>query len=284
MRFRIEMLAFTGRFTVVACGLAMIMWYLSGCSPITPPAKAGAGGNAALVAENLTTQTRAPATATMIPSSTASPTVTETATPLPTKTSTPTKTTTPTITFTPSITPTATRVLPQVTVLMQAFCRYGPGKAYLYSHGLYAGDQAVVDGRNSSGAWLWIKPENLERHCWMAASVAEVSGDIFSVPVVTVPLPRANDLYGPPQNIQALRDGDTVRVTWDAVWMTEDDDRGYLIEATVCQDGLLIFMAVQTDVPGYEFTDEEGCEGDSGGLLYTVEKHGYVDPVQIPWP
>ena len=34
----------------------------------------------------------------------------------------------------------------------------------------------------------------------------------------------------------------------------------------------------------YTFTDEKGCEGDPKGKLYAVEKHGYTDPVTIPWP
>jgi hypothetical protein len=43
-------------------------------------------------------------------------------------------------------------------------------------------------------------------------------------------------------------------------------------------------MAVHTDDTSYVLTDESGCSGDSGGLLYTVEKHGYTDPVKIEWP
>ena len=31
-------------------------------------------------------------------------------------------------------------------------------------------------------------------------------------------------------------------------------------------------------------TDEPGCSGPSEGKLYTVEKHGYTEPVDIPWP
>jgi hypothetical protein len=118
----------------------------------------------------------------------------------------------------------------------------------------------------------------------MAASVAEVTGDVFTVVVVERQLPFATTLYDPPSNVQATRDGDTVRVTWNKVNMTEDDDRGYLIEATVCQDGHLIFMAVSTNDTFYEFTDEPGCSQSSNGLLYTVEKHGYTEPVTIPWP
>jgi hypothetical protein len=169
-------------------------------------------------------------------------------------------------------------------VKMQANCRYGPGTAYLYSHGLYEGDRGEVHGRNPSGGWLWIKPENLERHCWVAASVVEINSDIFTVAVVHPPLPKANALYAAPKNVQAGRDGNKVTVTWKRVKMTEDDDRGYLLEVNVCQNGALIFMAVHTNKTSYEFTDEPGCKGKSGGLLYTVEKHGYPDPVKIPWP
>ncbi|HSF79939.1 MAG TPA: hypothetical protein VLA49_01815 [Anaerolineales bacterium] len=238
-------------------------------------ANSNVNDSAALAAAIDTTDTTEPFTPTANP--------TQTATPTPTETSTPTITPSPTTTPTSSITPTPTRDVPQVTVLMQAFCRYGPGKAYLYSHGLYAGDRAVVEGRNYSSTWLWIQPENLDRHCWMAASVAEVSGNVSAAPVVTTKLPHST-LYEAPKVVQAIRKGDVVVVSWEPVWMTEDDDRGYLIEATVCQNGALFSIAVQTDKPRYEFTDEQGCSGSSGGKLYTVEKHGYTDPVNIPWP
>ena len=166
---------------------------------------------------------------------------------------------------------------------MQANCRYGPGTAYLYSHGLYAGDRAEVHGRNYPGTWLWIKPENLERHCWVSASVVEIQGELSTLVVAITRLPHST-LYGPPENVRAVREGDQVIVSWDRVWMTEDDDRGYLIEATLCQSSQLVSIAVQTEDTFYEFSDESGCAGESGGNLYTAEKHGYTDPVAIPWP
>jgi hypothetical protein len=169
-------------------------------------------------------------------------------------------------------------------VQKQANCRYGPDTAYLYSFGLYPGDHAEIHGRTYSGTWLWIKPDNLGRHCWVAASVGDVTGDVFTVVVVERNLPITNALYSAPENVQAVRNGDKVIVTWNRVNMTEDDDRGYLIEATTCQGGRLIFDAVRTDDTFYEFTDEQTCSGESGGLLYTVEKHGYTSPVIIPWP
>ena len=166
---------------------------------------------------------------------------------------------------------------------MQAFCRYGPGKAYLYSHGLYPDDKVEILGRSYSKTWLWVKPENLDRHCWVAASVLEISGDISALPVVQTRLPHST-LYGPPEDVQAIRDGDLVVVSWNRVWMTDDDRRGYLIEATLCQNGYLVLVAVHTEEPSYEFTDEQTCPSASGGKLYAVEKHGYTDPVEISWP
>ena len=226
-------------------------------------------------------------TLTWTPSQTAyispSPPPTATYTNTATQTKTPTITRTPTQTLTPTVTPTPTFDFPDVEVLMQANCRYGPGTAYLYAHGLYEGDRGEVNGRNYSGTWLWIKPDNLDWHCWVSASVVDIHGDINTVVVYQSSLPHSS-LYGPPQNVQASRDGERVIVTWSAVSMTQDDDRGYLIEAAVCQNGNLISVAVQTDRPVYEFSDQQNCTGDSGGRLYTVEKHGYSDPVMIPWP
>lgn len=211
------------------------------------------------------------ATWTVLPTYTSTATLTMTETPLPTSTPSPT------------ITATSTSEYPQIRVLEQANCRYGPGKAYLYAHGLYEGDTGEVHGRNYSGTWLWIKPWNLDWHCWAAASVTDFSVDIKDINIVQTRLPKST-LYGPPDEVQAVRVGDTVQIAWSAVWMTEDDYRGYLIEATVCQNGGLIPIAIHIDGTYVEIQDETGCSGESKGFLYTVEKHGYTDPVKIPWP
>ena len=166
---------------------------------------------------------------------------------------------------------------------MQANCRYGPGTAYLYTHGLYDGDTGEVHGRNYAGTWLWIKPWNLDRNCWAAVSVLDFDGDIMGVNVVQTILPKST-LYGPPEEVLAVRDGDSVTIAWSPVWMTEDDYRGYLIEANVCQNGFMTPIAIHIDGVQVVVHDEEGCSGESKGLLYTVEKHGYTDPVDIPWP
>lgn len=110
-----------------------------------------------------------------------------------------------------------------------------------------------------------------------------IQGDIFTVWVKSVKLPHST-LYGPIQRVYAKRSGNEVTVNWEPVWMTLDDDRGYLIEANLCQNGLLIWMAIQTNFTSHIFSDEPGCSTPSSAQIYVVEKHGYTDPVQIPWP
>lgn len=223
------------------------------------------------------------ATLTSPPTTTPTSTMTSTSTRTPTKIASPTQSLTPTTTSTLTITPTPTYSLPTITVLMQANCRYGPAKAYLYAWGMYPGDTGTVWGRNYSGTWLWIQPDNIEYQCWIASSTVEIQGDVSILRVGPVRLPHSV-LYGPPDNVTAVRDGNSVTVSWQKVNMTEDDDRGYMIEANVCQNGNLIWMAVATMDNFYAFTDETTCSQDSNGLLYTVEKHGYTNPVPIPWP
>jgi hypothetical protein len=222
-------------------------------------------------------------TPTDTPTPTATPSPTPTATDTPTPTHTATITPTPTITDTPTITPSPTFDFPDVSVREQAHCRYGSNRNYLHAGDLYAGDHGLLWNRNSSGSWLWVRFDKLWYACWVAASVVDVTGDIFSVTVIRTRLPQSV-LYDPPDNVQATRQGDEVTVTWDPVPMTTDDDRGYMIEANVCQDGNLVFVVAAMDGTSYTFDDEDGCSNDSNGRLYAVEKHGYTDPVTIPWP
>jgi hypothetical protein len=117
--------------------------------------------------------------------------------------------------------------------------------------------------------------------------VVDVVGDPNKMIVERIRLPITNALYAPPTNVVARRDGDQVTVSWDPVWMTVDDDRGYFLEVWVCQHGYRSW--VPASLPDqyqtqYTFTDEQGCSSPSSGEIRTVEKHGYTDAVQIPWP
>jgi hypothetical protein len=171
-------------------------------------------------------------------------------------------------------------------VLVQANCRYGPGAAYLYEWGLYPGVRVDIVGRNDLGTWAYVHPWTYFDRCWVKSDLLEIRGELLDAPPYYSRLPFA-ELYLPPSNVRASRNGDEVMIAWDAVWMTTDDDRGYLIEAWLCQDGQLIFTPLQTthwqDAQIF-VNDEAGCLEPSGGRLYTAEKHGYTQWVLIPWP
>jgi hypothetical protein len=215
-------------------------------------------------------------------------TPTSTPTFTPTFTLTPTITFTPTLTLTPTVTATPTSTLPTVTVNKQAHCRYGPSAAFLHAADLYAGDKGVARWRGVYSQWLYVQFEKLSYSCWVAPSVVDVVGDVSVLPKVEPDLQRVgSNMYGPPPNVQAYRNGDEVTITWDRVEMTKDDDRGYFIEAFVCQGGAYLWWTYSFKdqyITEYAVEDEAGCIAPSYGKLFTVEKHGYSLPVDIPWP
>ena len=215
-------------------------------------------------------------------------TFTPTETFTPTITLTPTETLTPTLTFTPTITATPTFSFPTVTVNKQAHCRYGPSVAYLHAADLYAGDVGTVRGRFVYSKWLYVKFDKLNYFCWVAPSVVDVAGDISQIAYKELDLQSiGSNMYGPPKNVTAARAGNEVIINWEQVKMTKDDDRGYLLELFVCQGGNYIWWTDSYPdqyTTSYEVRDEAGCPVPSEGRLYTVEKHGFSQPVKIPWP
>lgn len=256
--------------------LILVIILLSACAP-SPEQQA------TLVAEALT-GTAESWTETPMPTSTFTPTETFT----PTITLTPTETLTPTMTFTPTITATPTYTFPSVTVNKQAHCRYGPSVAYLHAADLYAGDTGTVRGRFIYSKWLYVKFDKLDYFCWVAPSVVDVVGDISMINYKELDLQAiGSNMYGPPHGVSAVRVNNEVIINWEQVVMTQDDDRGYLLELFVCQNGAYIWWTDSFPdqfTTSYEVRDEAGCSLPSSGLLYTVEKHGFSEPVTIPWP
>jgi hypothetical protein len=229
-----------------------------------------------------------------VPAATATRLSTETPEATPTRTSTrtataePTMTLTPTIALSPTITATPTFAFPTVRVNKQAHCRYGPSVAYLHAADLYPGDAGTVRGRYIYSNWLYIKFDKLNYFCWVAPSVVDVEGDVSTVAYKELNLQSiGSNMYGPPGNVTAVRDGNQVTITWDKVEMTLDDDRGYLLELFVCQDTIYKWWTdsySDQDSTSYTVRDEPGCAQPSSGKLYTVEKHGFSEPAVIPWP
>ena len=221
------------------------------------------------------------------PADTATPVIVYiTATPLPSQP--PTHTFTPAPTETPTAEPTPTPGAPTVIVNKQAHCRYGPSAAYLHAADLYPGDKGTVRYRALYSNWLYVQFDKITYSCWVAPSVVDVAGDVSKLEKFEPDLQRiGSNMYGPPPNVQASRSGDEVTITWDQVRMTADDDRGYLIEAFVCQNGAYIWWTdsfPEQDFTSYTVTDEAGCAAPSWGRVFTVEKHGFSEPAEIPWP
>lgn len=229
-------------------------------------------------------------TVTVTPSATPSPSSTSTNKPSPTASHTPTLfvtptiTTTPTITLTPSNTPTPTQT-PEVrgSVLQQSNCRYGPGSAYLYEWGLYPTNRVTVLGRNQDGSWVYVDPWNYTDKCWVKTDLLELTGDVSTVPQIRTLLPYTQ-FYWPPPNVRSGRIGTEIMVNWDLVPMSLDDNRGYLIEAWLCQEGQLRFTPLQFWTPPAILIDEPGCREPSSARIYTAEKHGYTEWIAIVIP
>jgi len=258
--------------------LLFVVMLLSACAP-SPEEQAKQTATALTAIAETWTETPTP-TATAEPSQTFTQTVTETLIP--------TITVTPSITASPTISLTPTFAFPTVTVNKQAHCRYGPSVAYLHAADLYPGDTGSVRGRYIYSNWLYVRFDKLNYSCWVAPSVVDVAGDIAKVNYTQLNLQSiGSNQYGPPNNVTAVRDGNQVTISWDQVEMTQDKDRGYLLELFVCQDGAYLWW---TDSYPDQFTtsytvrDETGCAQPSSGLLYTVEKHGFSEPAVIPWP
>jgi hypothetical protein len=258
--------------------ILLIFLFVAACAP---SAEEQATPTVAAATATITTQ---PFTET--PEATVTPT--RTATSKPTNTLTPTIELSPTATATPSQTATATFAFPSVTVNKQAHCRYGPSAAYLHAADLYPGDVGTVRGRYIYSNWLYIKFDKLNYFCWVAPSVVDVVGDVSTVAYKELSLQSiGSNMYGPPGNVTAVRDGNKVMISWNKVEMTLDDDRGYLLELFVCQDAVFYWWTdsyPDQDSTSYAVKDEAGCPQPSSGKLYTVEKHGFSEPAIIPWP
>lgn len=222
-------------------------------------------------------------TPTQEPTITSTPTPTPSLTPTPSQTNTPTASLTPTETLTPTLSLPQTNSLPTGVVLKQSICHYGPGGAYLYADGLYPDDTVIINGRNYNTTWLYVQSDNSGRYCWVAADLVQASGDVSKLKVFPTNLPHT-DSIGPPSNIQGTRQKNTVTLTWDQVHINLEDARGYLIEATICRNGLRIPIIQRTDATSLMLTDDTNCNKPSGGKIYSVNALGYSNPAVIPWP
>jgi hypothetical protein len=245
------------------------------------------------------TPTAAPTSTTLIS--------TEAFTSTPTPTLISTVTATSVSTSTPSLTPTS---VPTYLILRGVVanpladliaCRYGPGDDYLYRFGPGNGFQMDVNGQaevrsgNEIGHWLWVLLDGYQAPCWVNAKYVQIDGDLSSLETVypgkgDIPiLPRASWRWPAPQNVRTVRVGDEINIYWDFYDVplgereSEQSPR-YVLELWLCQDGRVAFTPIGTLVSSLVVKDEFGCSEPSHGRIFLAEKHGYIGPVEIPWP
>ena len=228
------------------------------------------------------TNTAIPNTAsqTTEPSQTPKPSITPTST----NTSTTSPTLTPSVTSSPTLTP--TYAILRGRVLEQANCRYGPGEPYLYKYGLYPGFNIEIIGRNELGTWIVIQAIGGSNPCWVKASLLDIRGEVMSLAPASLPLPHS-PFYGPLTGVSAQRSEDSVVISWNPLFLRAGDDSlqyPYLIEAWLCQDGQLLFSPIGSWETFVTVQDEPDCLEPSHARVYGVEKHGYTNWVEIPWP
>jgi len=193
-------------------------------------------------------------------------------------------TSSPTVTPLPTFTP--TYAILRGTVLEQSNCRYGPGAAYLYKYGVYADYYMDMIGRNETGTWVVVQAIGGNNPCWVKASLINIKGDVMSLAPTSLPLPES-PYYGPLNGVSAVRNGDSVTISWDPLILRAGDDSDqypYLVEAWLCTNGQLAFTPIGSRETILTVQDESGCVETSHARVYGVEKHGYTAWVNIPWP
>lgn len=188
---------------------------------------------------------------------------------------------TPTITKTPLDTLAPTSPPPEITADVNLNCRLGPNENYLYAWGVSEGDLAALGGRNYESTWFWVKPHDLDWHCWVVASGTTPNVDLSEVPVVYPPLPT-NPSVAPPSGVSAARNGSSVTISWAPAQPAVD--LAYLIEARICSNGFPIDVVVVTTSTSYTLNDSTNCSSNSYGTLRVQNKLGYSNAASIGWP
>ena len=238
---------------------------------------AGCGPSEAEIATMTATMWTPTPTSTLTLTPTLTFTPTPTLTPTPTETPTPEATTMPTATLTPES--------PTALGLMNAFCRWGPGKAYR-STGLllHDGETAMIEGKRitGDGTWYLVQLDDADWSCWVHSTTMEIQGDPADIGLSRVRI-YENTKVPSPSGVSASRSGDKVKISWSAVPSAPELE--YLVEAIVCTSGgYLLEVSYSTTDTSFSMTDTQSCTGESFGTLRVANKLGYSNAVQIPWP
>ncbi len=82
---------------------------------------------------------------------------------------------------------------PMADVNQPANCRSGPGMDYAVLDLIAQGTSLPINGRNQASTWWQVLDANIQRSCWLAWNVADVSGETGAIPVIAVAPPAPTD-------------------------------------------------------------------------------------------
>ncbi len=83
--------------------------------------------------------------------------------------------------------------IPTARLNQAANCRSGPGMDYPVADILPQGLSLPINGRNQQGSWWQVLDPQIQRNCWLAGNVIDLSGETGDVPVIAVAPPAPTD-------------------------------------------------------------------------------------------
>ncbi len=203
---------------------------------------------------------------------------------------------TPAPSWTPTPTPesntTVTPGLPQALLPQYTDCLHGPADYFTYKTSFPAGQVVEVVGRSEDSGWLNIEEVGGWNSCWVPVGLAQLLGSrVGDLPVAGIIYPRSVAEFGSPY-VTVHREGDEVTVSWEAVYMSADEVRGYLIDAYVCQGGQYLHKPIfipetyasNTGTISTTIVDEAGCDQPSQAHIVSMGLRGFAEWEKIFWP
>jgi hypothetical protein len=178
----------------------------------------------------------------------------------PTSTSAPTGTPLPSPTL--EFTPTPDR--PLISVVVDTFCRTGPGKEYEKVGILLVGETTEIVGRHASGEYWYVRnPDVGVDFCWMSGEYALISGNTTVLLVQTPPLAKPVDF-----EITYLGMGKCSNEFWSDIRLKSISDQLFeSVSLTVRDLDTNTFRSASAN----DFTFIDGCGGPQEPDNYLIQ-------------
>ena len=184
----------------------------------------------------------------------------------------------PTLTLEPTLSPTpdytATSTAPMISVSEDTNCRVGPGKLYERVSMLLVGETAEIVGRESRGEyWLIRNPDNSSEFCWVWGEYASISGNLFTLFIVTPPPPPVSSFT---ITFDALK---SCSIWWADLKLSNTSDALFTSITIIFKD---VDTVTEARLDSNEFIHNQGCGAPArtdslvGGAAITVSSPSFA--------